>query len=136
MNTTIFALFSALAAYLLGSIAFAVVVSRLLRLPDPRSFGSGNPGATNVLRSGSKLAALLTLLLDAFKGWLPVWLAYAGAQAGWLDAAAVPLVAVAVFLGHLYPVFSNSRAARAWPPQRASCWPSVPGWVWRRLQPG
>jgi glycerol-3-phosphate acyltransferase PlsY len=112
MNPTIFALFSALAAYLLGSIAFAVVVSRLLGLPDPRSFGSGNPGATNVLRSGSKLAALLTLLLDACKGWLPVWLAYAGAQAGWLDAAAVPLVAVAVFLGHLYPVFFQFKGGK------------------------
>lgn len=112
MNLTFTALLAALAAYLLGSIAFAVVVSRFMGLPDPRSFGSGNPGATNVLRSGSKLAAVLTLLLDAFKGWLPVWLASWGAQAGWLEPAAVPLVAVAVFLGHLYPIFFQFKGGK------------------------
>ena len=63
----------ALAAYLLGSISFGIVVSRILRLPDPRSYGSGNPGATNVLRSGSRIAAALTLAGDAGKGWLAVW---------------------------------------------------------------
>jgi glycerol-3-phosphate acyltransferase PlsY len=91
-----------LAAYLLGSVSFAVVVSRLMRLPDPRTYGSKNPGATNVLRSGSKAAAVLTLLGDAAKGALAVWLAalYAG-HAG-LDVA---LAGVAAFLGHLYPVF-------------------------------
>ena len=112
MTTNLAALFAALAAYLLGSIAFAVVVSRAMGLPDPRSFGSGNPGATNVLRSGSKLAALLTLGLDACKGWLPVWLAYQAAYAGWLDHAAVPLVAVAVFLGHLYPAFFQFKGGK------------------------
>ena len=65
---------AALAAYLLGSLSFAVIVSRAMGLSDPRSYGSGNPGATNVLRSGSKKAAIATLLLDAFKGWLPVML--------------------------------------------------------------
>jgi len=95
-----------LAAYALGSISFAVVVSRAFSLPDPRTFGSGNPGATNVLRSGNKLAAAMTLAGDAAKGFVAVWLARQFAQsAGGLDEAAVAGVAVAVFLGHLYPVF-------------------------------
>ena len=93
------------AAYLIGSLSFAVIVSSAMGLNDPRSYGSKNPGATNVLRSGNKLAAVLTLLLDAFKGWLPVvavqtW----GAEYG-LDAGTVALVGLAAFLGHLYPVF-------------------------------
>lgn len=87
------------AAYLLGSVSFAIVVSRLLRLPDPRRYGSGNPGATNVLRSGRKLAAALTLAGDAGKGWLAVW----AASLVWPPAAA--LAGLAVFLGHLFPVF-------------------------------
>ena len=89
------------AAYLLGSVAFGIIVSRLFGLPDPRTVGSGNPGATNVMRSGKKAAALLTLLGDAGKGWLAVWLAqhYGLAQA-WVCG-----VALAVFVGHLYPVF-------------------------------
>jgi len=92
---------AALAGYLLGSVSFAIVVSRLMRLPDPRSYGSKNPGATNVLRSGSKPAAILTLVGDGGKGWLAVWLAWQ-----WLpvpEAAAV--ASLAVFLGHLFPVF-------------------------------
>ncbi len=88
-----------LAAYLLGSISFAIVVSRLMRLPDPRSYGSGNPGATNVLRTGRKAAAVLTLAGDAGKGWLAVWLAQQ------FVPSALPLAGAAVFLGHLYPVF-------------------------------
>ncbi|MBL0719543.1 glycerol-3-phosphate 1-O-acyltransferase PlsY [Piscinibacter sp. Jin2] len=91
------------AAYLLGSISFAVIVSRAFGLADPRSYGSGNPGATNVLRSGRKAAALLTLLLDAFKGVLPV-LAVRG-LAPELGEPLVAAVALAAFLGHLYPVF-------------------------------
>ena len=110
--TILTALLAALASYLLGSIAFAVVVSRSMGLPDPRSFGSGNPGATNVLRTGSKPAAALTLALDALKGWLPVWLAYQGQHLGFLDHAAVPLVAIAVFLGHLYPVFFQFKGGK------------------------
>ncbi len=99
------ALLAALAAYLLGSVAFAILVSRAMGLADPRSFGSHNPGATNVLRSGSKVAAALTLLLDAAKGWLAVWLAYRAQAHGLVDAAAVAVVALAVFGGHLFPVF-------------------------------
>lgn len=90
-----------LAAYLLGSLSFAVIVSKLMRLPDPRSFGSGNPGATNMLRTGRKSAAVLTLLGDALKGWVAV----VGARALGADEHTVLLVALAVFIGHLYPVF-------------------------------
>ena len=86
-------------AYLLGSVSFAIVVSKLMRLPDPRSYGSKNPGATNVLRTGSKAAAILTLIGDGAKGWLAVWLAQLYAP----DAA--PYAALAVFLGHLFPVY-------------------------------
>src|ERR1051325_10520080 len=85
-------------AYLIGSISFAIVVSRAMRLPDPRSYGSGNPGATNVLRTGRKTAAVLTLLGDAAKGWLAVWLAQSYVP------EAAPYAALAVFLGHLFPV--------------------------------
>ena len=93
------------AAYLIGSLSFAVIVSHAMGLNDPRSYGSKNPGATNVLRSGNKLAAVLTLLLDAFKGWLPVAVVQTwGAEYG-LDAGTVALVGLAAFLGHLYPVF-------------------------------
>lgn len=98
-------LLAALAAYLIGSLSFAVIVSRAMGLADPRSYGSGNPGATNVLRSGSKAAAIVTLLLDAFKGWLPVMLVkWFGADHG-LGEGTQALVGVAAFLGHLWPVF-------------------------------
>jgi glycerol-3-phosphate acyltransferase PlsY len=102
----------ALAAYLLGSISFAIVTSKILRLPDPRSYGSKNPGATNVLRSGSKIAAALTLAGDAGKGWLAVWLAalYSGeAPAIGLDA---PVAGLCAFVGHLYPVFHRFRGGK------------------------
>jgi len=89
------------AAYLLGSLSFAVIVSRLFGLADPRSYGSGNPGATNVLRSGNKGAAILTLVFDALKGYVPVVLAL---QLG-LNEAVVTLVGLGAFLGHLWPVF-------------------------------
>src|SRR5688572_32162749 len=88
-------------AYLLGSISFAVLVSRAFGLPDPHTYGSGNPGATNVLRTGRKAAAALTLLGDAGKGWLAVWLAYHYT----LDPAVAAAAGLAAFLGHLYPVF-------------------------------
>ena len=105
-------------AYLLGSISFAIVVSRLMRLPDPRSYGSKNPGATNVLRTGKKVAAALTLVGDAGKGWLAVWLA--------LLYTLDPAVAAA---RRAWPRFSAtstrcstaSRAARAWRPPPACC---------------
>ena len=98
-------LIATIAAYLIGSISFAVVMSRVFGLSDPRTYGSKNPGATNVLRSGNKKAAIATLIGDGFKGWLAVWLAINyGAQYG-IDDSGVALVAIAVFLGHLWPVF-------------------------------
>jgi acyl phosphate:glycerol-3-phosphate acyltransferase len=100
------------AAYLVGSLSFAVIVSRLMGLSDPRSYGSGNPGATNVLRSGNKAAAALTLLLDAVKGWLPVWwVAHWGVQWGLGDAVLAP-VALAAFLGHVFPVFFRFKGGK------------------------
>jgi glycerol-3-phosphate acyltransferase PlsY len=94
-----------LTAYLLGSISFGVLASRFFGLPDPRTYGSGNPGATNVLRSGKKAAAAVTLLGDTGKGWLSVALArYIGPNWGITDTV-VAAVALAVFLGHLFPVF-------------------------------
>ena len=94
-----------LAAYLVGSLSFAVIVSRVMGLDDPRTFGSKNPGATNVLRSGSKAAAVITLLLDAAKGWLPVALVKWFGPAYGLENGTLALVALAAFAGHLYPVF-------------------------------
>ena len=92
-------------AYLLGSLSFAVIVSRAMRLPDPRQYGSGNPGATNVLRSGRKSAAVLTLLGDALKGWAAVMLARMLAPQFGLDDGIVQLCALAVFIGHLFPLY-------------------------------
>mgnify|MGYP001765182316 CR=1 FL=1 len=100
------------AAYLLGSVPFAVIVSRAFGLADPRSYGSGNPGATNVLRSGNKAAALLTLLGDAAKGWLGVWLAQRYGPGFGLGEGTVAAVAVAVFMGHLYPVFLRFKGGK------------------------
>ena len=96
------------AAYLLGSVPFAVLSSRLFGLADPRTYGSGNPGATNVLRSGNKKAALVTLLGDALKGWLAVFLA----QHFGLGDATIALVALAVFLGHLFPLFLKFKGGK------------------------
>jgi glycerol-3-phosphate acyltransferase PlsY len=101
-----------LIAYLIGSVSFAVVVSRAMGLPDPRSYGSKNPGATNVLRTGKKLAAVLTLLGDAFKGWLAVFLV------DYYFATTVPPVykmapvAIAVLIGHMYPVFHRFQGGK------------------------
>ena len=100
------------AAYLIGSVPFAVIVSRSMGLADPRTYGSGNPGATNVLRSGSKWAAALTLLGDGFKGWLAVWLALRFAPQHGISDAGVALAAVAVVLGHLYPIFLRFRGGK------------------------
>ncbi|MBZ0221643.1 MAG: glycerol-3-phosphate 1-O-acyltransferase PlsY [Dokdonella sp.] len=99
-------------AYLLGSLSFAVIVSRAMRLPDPRSFGSGNPGATNVLRSGRKAAAVLTLLGDALKGWVAVVLARVLAPQFGLADDVVLLCALAVFIGHLFPVFFGFKGGK------------------------
>lgn len=101
-----------LLAYLLGSLSFAVIVSRCMGLKDPRSYGSSNPGATNVLRSGNKLAAVATLLLDGLKGWLPVVLVkWFGHDYG-LDEGTVAAVGLAAFIGHLYPVFFQFKGGK------------------------
>jgi glycerol-3-phosphate acyltransferase PlsY len=92
-------------AYLIGSLSFAVIVSKAFGLPDPHTYGSGNPGATNVLRTGNKLAAVLTLIGDGAKGWLAVFLAQAFAWRFGVDDAGIAAVALAVFVGHLWPVF-------------------------------
>jgi len=101
MNTVLLTV----AAYLIGSISFAVVVSKLVGLADPRTYGSGNPGATNVLRSGNKMAALLTLLGDGAKGWVAVFLTSHYADRLGVGDMTIALVSIAVFLGHLWPVF-------------------------------
>jgi len=108
MNTAIYLI----AAYLIGSISFALVSSRLFGLADPRTYGSGNPGATNVLRSGNKNAALLTLIGDAAKGWVVVWL---GMQygVGWgVGSTAIAAGSLLVFVGHLWPVFSRFQGGK------------------------
>jgi len=94
-----------LAAYLLGSVSFAIVVSKLFRLDDPRTYGSQNPGATNVLRSGNKLAAVITLLGDCVKGWVAVAVSVGLNESLQLGDAVIAGVALAVFAGHLWPVF-------------------------------
>lgn len=99
-------------AYLAGSIPFAVVVSRAMGLQDPRTFGSGNPGATNVLRTGSKKAALLTLLGDALKGWLPVYVVASLSPTLGLSPWATALCGVAAFLGHVFPVFLKFKGGK------------------------
>ncbi|MEO8103615.1 MAG: glycerol-3-phosphate 1-O-acyltransferase PlsY [Betaproteobacteria bacterium] len=101
-----------LAAYLIGSVSFAVVVSRLFALPDPHSYGSGNPGATNVLRTGNKAAAALTLLGDGAKGWLAVFLAKEFGPAAGVEPWTLAAVALAVFLGHLFPVFHKFQGGK------------------------
>lgn len=101
-----------LLAYLLGSISFGVLASWLFHLPDPRTYGSKNPGATNVLRSGKKAAAVFTLLGDAGKGWLSVVLAQQFAPALGLGAETIATVGLAVFFGHLFPVFLRFRGGK------------------------
>ena len=101
-----------LAAYLIGSISFAVIVSKIFGLPDPRSYGSGNPGATNVLRTGKKAAAALTLLGDAAKGWVAMFLAQRFAPEWQIPEIAVAGVGVAVFVGHLFPVFFGFKGGK------------------------
>ena len=103
--TVLYPYIAALVAYLIGSISFAAVVSRAMGLKDPRTYGSHNPGATNVLRSGSKVAAILTLLLDALKGFVPVGLVQVFGDRFGLGEGTVAMVALAAFLGHLWPVF-------------------------------
>jgi acyl phosphate:glycerol-3-phosphate acyltransferase len=105
-------LLATVVAYLIGSLSFAVLVSRLMGLSDPRTYGSKNPGATNVLRSGSKPAAIATLVLDALKGFLPVlWVKVWGPSYD-LGDGTLALVALAAFLGHLYPVFFKFKGGK------------------------
>lgn len=101
LDPKLLAAIGAVVAYLIGSLSFAVIVSRLFGLADPRSYGSGNPGATNVLRSGNKAAAILTLLFDALKGYFPVVIA----QHLGLDTLTITAVGLGAFIGHLWPVF-------------------------------
>ena len=107
MNSLVsfYPLFATIGAYLVGSLSFAVIVSQVMGLNDPRTYGSKNPGATNVLRSGSKVAAVVTLLLDAFKGWLPVMLVKWFGEPYGLSDGTLAMVGLAAFLGHLFPVF-------------------------------
>lgn len=102
---TLYTLLAALAGYLIGSLSFAVIISRAMGLSDPRSYGSGNPGATNVLRSGNKAAAILTLVFDALKGYLPVLAVLIWGPRLGLGEGTAALVGLAAFLGHLWPVF-------------------------------
>jgi len=111
MSQLMFSGLVVLMAYLIGSISFAVVVSRLMGLPDPHSYGSGNPGATNVLRTGSKAAAVLTLLGDAAKGYVAVILARALVGVD-IDSWVLPAVAMATFLGHVFPVFHGFKGGK------------------------
>ena len=112
MSSLVTSLLAVVLAYLLGSIPFAVVSSRIFGLADPRSYGSKNPGATNVLRSGNKVAAALTLLGDLAKGWLAVFAARAYGPAYGFNPDFIGLVALAVFFGHLYPVFLSFKGGK------------------------
>ena len=107
MNTVILAV----AAYLMGSVSFAVISSMAFRLPDPRTYGSGNPGATNVLRSGNKAAAILTLLGDALKGWFAVWLAQHFLPPE-IATGGMALAGALAVIGHMYPVFHRFQGGK------------------------
>jgi glycerol-3-phosphate acyltransferase PlsY len=111
MSQSVFYVLLITGAYLMGSMSFAVLVSKMMRLPDPHSYGSGNPGATNVLRTGNKLAAVLTLLGDAAKGYLAVFLARALVGVD-VESWVLPAVAAAAFLGHLFPVFHGFKGGK------------------------
>ena len=109
---TLAPLLATIAAYLIGSLSFAVIVSRVMGLKDPRTFGSKNPGATNVLRSGSKPAAIVTLLLDALKGLLPVLAVKLWGKPYGMEEGTMALVGLAAFLGHLWPVFFKFKGGK------------------------
>lgn len=108
METPLNLLAFALLGYLLGSLPFAVIASKAFGLADPRTFGSGNPGATNVLRSGNKAAALLTLIGDALKGWVAMWLA---GKLG-ADEVGIAIAGIAAFLGHVFPLFLRFKGGK------------------------
>lgn len=108
ISVTVIPVIFIVVAYLLGSVSFGIITSKAFGLPDPRTVGSGNPGATNVARSGNKKAAILTLLGDALKGWLPVWLALQFNMLMWVVAG----VGLAVFFGHLYPIYYKFKGGK------------------------
>ncbi|MFO1249799.1 glycerol-3-phosphate 1-O-acyltransferase PlsY [Inhella sp.] len=112
MNDTLLSLVATVAAYLIGSLSFAVIFSKLMGLADPRSYGSGNPGATNVLRSGNKAAAILTLVFDALKGYLPVLAVLIWGERYGLGEGTAALVGLGAFLGHLWPVFFKFKGGK------------------------
>ncbi len=112
MNNPLWTLLALILAYLIGSVSFAILSSRLFGLDDPRTFGSGNPGATNMLRTGNKKAALLTLIGDAFKGWLAVALALYFADDFGFNTTDIALVAIAVFLGHIFSFFLKFKGGK------------------------
>jgi glycerol-3-phosphate acyltransferase PlsY len=112
MTTWLTSLAAVLIAYLVGSLSFAVIVSRMMGLADPRSYGSGNPGATNVLRSGNRWAAILTLAFDVLKGFVPVLLALTLAPRFGFGEGTIALVGLAAFIGHLWPVFFGFRGGK------------------------
>ncbi|UXH79652.1 glycerol-3-phosphate 1-O-acyltransferase PlsY [Roseateles amylovorans] len=105
MQAVLYQALAILAGYLIGSLSFAVIISRVMGLSDPRSYGSGNPGATNVLRSGNKAAAILTLLFDALKGYVPVVLVLKFGAPFDMEEGTAAMVGLAAFIGHLWPVF-------------------------------
>lgn len=109
---TLYSAAAVVAAYLIGSLSFAVIVSKLMGLSDPRSYGSGNPGATNVLRSGNKAAAILTLVFDVLKGYVPVLLVLVYGPRFGLGMGTVAMVGLAAFLGHLWPVFFKFKGGK------------------------
>jgi glycerol-3-phosphate acyltransferase PlsY len=108
----VYSLLAVLAAYLMGSLSFAVIVSKLMGLNDPRGYGSKNPGATNVLRSGNKTAAAATLVLDALKGWLPMTLVIWFGKDYGLHDGTLAAVGLAAFIGHVYPLFFGFRGGK------------------------
>ncbi len=108
----LYSAFATALAYLIGSLSFAVIVSKLFGLADPRSYGSKNPGATNVLRSGSKAAAIITLMLDALKGYVPVILVKLFGQQFGLGDGTLAMVALAAFLGHVWPIFFKFKGGK------------------------
>ena len=132
----LYSFLATLAAYLVGSLSFAVIVSRLMGLKDPRTFGSKNPGATNVLRSGSKAAAAVTLLLDALKGFVPVLAVRLLGKPLGLEDGTVALVGLPPSSGTSGLCSSASRAARASPPSWAWCSASIRCSAWPRRPPG
>lgn len=112
MAIVVWSVLAVVGAYLIGSLSFAVIISRVVGLADPRSYGSKNPGATNVLRSGNKAAAVATLVLDAVKGWLPLWAVGVWGPGLGLGGGTFALVGLAAFVGHLFPVFFHFKGGK------------------------